>query len=63
MMQGYWARHGASGDPNGAGAPSWPAWKPDADVRLNFSLPPSLVQDFRRDLCDFWARIYDAKFQ
>jgi para-nitrobenzyl esterase len=63
MMQGYWARHAMSGDPNGGGAPLWPAWHNDADLRINFSLPPSLLPDFRREVCDFWAPIEDAKFR
>jgi para-nitrobenzyl esterase len=61
-MQGYWARLARSGNPNGEGALTWPAWKRDADVRVNFDLEPNLVTDFRRDLCDFWATWYDAQF-
>ena len=62
-MQGYWARHAATGDPNGGGAPSWPAWRRDADVRLNFNLDPTLFTDFRRAYCDFWAARYDNQFK
>jgi para-nitrobenzyl esterase len=63
MMQGYWARHAIAGDPNGGSAPAWPAWKRDADVRLNFNLEPIVVTDFRRELCDFWATLYDKEFK
>ena len=62
-MQGYWARHALAGNPNGGGAPEWPAWQRDADVRLNFNLPPTPIQNFRRDYCDFWAMRYDAAFK
>lgn len=63
LMQGYWARHAATGEPNGAGAPDWPAFQRDADVRLNFNLTPSLVTDFRRTVCEFWSTRYDRAFQ
>jgi para-nitrobenzyl esterase len=61
-MQGYWARHAATGEPNGGGAPAWPAFQRNADQRLNFNLEPMVLTDFRRDLCDFWATTYDAQF-
>jgi para-nitrobenzyl esterase len=63
MMQGQWARHAATGDPNGGDAPAWPRWQRDADLRLNFNLDPTLIRDFRRELCDFWATRYDAEFE
>jgi para-nitrobenzyl esterase len=63
MMQGYWARHAITGEPNGAGAPNWPALLPDVDVRLNFNLNASVITDFRREYCDFWQVRYDREFQ
>jgi para-nitrobenzyl esterase len=63
MMQSYWGRHAASGDPNGGSAPAWPPFRRDADQRLNFTLHPAVIQDFRRDVCDFWAVRYDAQFK
>jgi para-nitrobenzyl esterase len=63
MMQGYWGRHARTGDPNGGGAPAWVAWQRHADLRLNFNLPPTTIQDFRREYCDFWAIRYDAQFK
>jgi para-nitrobenzyl esterase len=62
-MQGFWARHATTGEPNGAGAPSWPALQSDANVRLNFNLAPSVLTDFRREYCDFWQVRYDREFQ
>jgi para-nitrobenzyl esterase len=62
-MQGYWARHAILGEPNGGGAPDWPALLPGTNVRLNFNLPPTVLTDYRRDLCDFWQTIYDRPFQ
>ena len=62
-MQGYWARHAIAGDPNGGTASQWPSWQRNSDVRLNFNLPPTLIRDFRRDYCDFWATRYDAAFK
>jgi para-nitrobenzyl esterase len=63
MMQGYWARHALTGNPNGAGAPDWPAFSREMDQRLNFNLQPTPVQNFRREYCDFWAMLYDAAFK
>lgn len=63
LMQGYWARHALLGDPNGGGAQNWPAWQRDNDARLNFNLQSSIIRDFRRDYCEFWAPIHDARFK
>lgn len=33
-IMGYWTRFAATGDPNGEGAPSWPAYLPATDLHL-----------------------------
>jgi para-nitrobenzyl esterase len=35
----YWAAFATTGDPNGEGRPSWPAYDPKADVLLDFTAP------------------------
>jgi hypothetical protein len=37
--------------------------QPDANVRLNFNLTPSVITDFRREYCEFWQERYDREFQ
>jgi para-nitrobenzyl esterase len=54
-MNTYWARFAATGDPNGAGAPAvWPAFEPDADVRLQLAPGFEVLEDFRAEECAFW---------
>ncbi|WP_332770487.1 carboxylesterase/lipase family protein [Phenylobacterium sp.] len=36
VVSRYWTAFAAYGDPNGAGRPSWPAYRPKADTLLNF---------------------------
>jgi para-nitrobenzyl esterase len=61
-VRGYWTRFAATGDPNGDGALAWPAFSASSDTRLNFDTQPTVVSDFRKDVCDFWATLYDAEF-
>jgi para-nitrobenzyl esterase len=62
-MQGYWARFAKTGDPNGGGAPAWPAFDQTADQQMNFDVPSSVVTGYRRAECDFWKTIYEASFR
>ncbi|HTJ80714.1 MAG TPA: carboxylesterase family protein [Polyangiaceae bacterium] len=52
-MQGYWARLGAAGDPNGEGAVPWPAYG-DADEDLVLDQPVTTESGHRKAECDFW---------
>jgi len=61
-MQGYWSRLARDGDPNGGGATVWPSYDDDADKRLNFDAPLSVLTGFRRDKCEFWWGVYDSEF-
>jgi para-nitrobenzyl esterase len=62
-MQGYWARFARTGDPNGGGAPAWPAFDETSDKQMNFDVPSTVVSAYRRAECDFWSTIYDAAFR
>jgi para-nitrobenzyl esterase len=61
-MNAYWARFAASGDPNGGGAPAWPAFSATNDQRMQFGDPIAVVDDFRAAECTVWRTIYDAAF-
>ncbi len=56
-MQGYWTRFAAAGDPNGAGAPMWPAYTSAADARLEIATPITVASGLRRAQCDALAAI------
>lgn len=53
-MMGYWARFGATGDPNGGGAPEWPAYDAERDTHLVLDSPLSAGEGVRTAQCDFW---------
>lgn len=62
-MRRYWGRFASNGDPNGGDDPAWPIFTSNGDVRLNFSVPITTVEDFRSDLCAFWESVYDQQFE
>jgi para-nitrobenzyl esterase len=53
-MGGYWARLGATGDPNGEGAVSWPVYESVADTFLGLDVPIAAGAGIRTPECDFW---------
>lgn len=58
-MNAYWASLAATGDPNHSGAPvTWPRFAPDAMGHyqvLEFASGITVVPDFKKAECDFWA--------
>jgi para-nitrobenzyl esterase len=57
-MNGYWSAFAKAGDPNHDGAPAqWPAFKVDADKRLQLDPAWSVLDDFRTQECDFWSKL------
>lgn len=62
-MQRYWGRFAATGDPNGADDLTWPMFSVDDDVRLNFDVSSSTLQDFRAEVCELWESVYDSNFE
>ena len=61
-IQGYWTNLAKKLDPNAAPLLDWPSFSSDNDLRMNFSLTPSTVPNFRSDKCKFWQGVYDAQF-
>ena len=53
-MQGYWGRFAAAGDPNGAGATTWPPYASDTDENLVLNLSLTTESGLDTSDCDFW---------
>jgi para-nitrobenzyl esterase len=53
-LLGYWTRFAAAGDPNGAGAPAWPAYQGAGDPYLELAATPMAGEGVRTAKCDFW---------
>jgi para-nitrobenzyl esterase len=62
LMQSYWTNFAKAGDPNAMSLLAWPKFSEQTDSRVNFSLAPSVVSNFRSDKCKFWQGLYDARF-
>jgi para-nitrobenzyl esterase len=56
-MIGYWSRFAATGDPNGGGAPQWPAAKKGADPYLELDTQPVAGDGVRTAQCDLWSKL------
>lgn len=53
-VMGYFSRHAATGDPNGAGALAWPKYRQATDENLVLDLKPVTQSRLKNALCDFW---------
>lgn len=53
-MNASWARFAATGDPNDAGAQTWPLYDAAADRTLTWDAPSRSVDGIRTSECDFW---------
>jgi para-nitrobenzyl esterase len=62
LMQRYWTNFARSGNPSAAPDPNWPALTESTNVRINFGLQPTIVNDFRATQCAFWRAGYDMQF-
>jgi para-nitrobenzyl esterase len=62
LMERYWTRFAKSGDPNGGSDLSWPTFSATSNQRMQFTLQPSIVQNFRAAECTFWIGWYEIAF-
>jgi para-nitrobenzyl esterase len=53
-FEGYWTRFAATGDPNGAGAPAWPAYDGPSDAYLRIDTAQTAMTGVNTSACDFW---------
>ena len=51
-MMGYWTRFARTGDPDGGGAPAWPAYDPATDSYLELDTTISARSGLRAAACD-----------
>jgi para-nitrobenzyl esterase len=50
----YWTRFAATGDPNGAAAPTWPSYSAASDPTLALDDTIAVVEGVHGAACDFW---------
>jgi para-nitrobenzyl esterase len=62
LMERYWTRFAASGDPNGGSDLAWPRFTAASNERMQFTLQPSVVSNFRAAECTFWIGLYESQF-
>jgi carboxylesterase type B len=62
LTQRYWTRFAATGDPNGGTDLMWPPFTATSNERMQFTLTPSVVTNFRAAECAFWIGQYEAQF-
>jgi len=56
-IMGYWGRFGTTGDPNGAGAVSWPKYDAAKDTYLKLDSTITSSEGVRTAQCDAWEQI------
>ena len=59
-VSSYWTSFGATGNPNSASVPNWPAYSASADVVQNLNLTISQIAHLKESQCDMWDRIRTA---
>jgi para-nitrobenzyl esterase len=60
-MSGYWVRFAATGDPNAAALPAWPAFDPRAPAAMHFGDSIGIGPVPRREHLDFWDAFYERR--
>ncbi len=56
-MQSYWVNLAASGNPNGAGVPTWSAYQPTVDNALQLDTPIGETSAIDAAGCNFWDTV------
>lgn len=53
-LEGYWARFAATGDPNGGGAPTWPAYTTGVESLVVLDEAIATTTKLKDEKCAFW---------
>jgi para-nitrobenzyl esterase len=56
-MMGYWTRFAATGDPNGSGATSWPAYDASTDSMLELDDTMIAINGYHNTQCDYLSTL------
>lgn len=56
-MMGYWTRFAATGDPNGAGATTWPPYDANTDSMLQLDDTPVAINGYHNTECDYLSTL------
>jgi para-nitrobenzyl esterase len=59
-IRGYWTRFARTGDPNGEGAPAWPAYDPAADEILDIGDSIQTTTGYKQQECEFWEGLVES---
>jgi para-nitrobenzyl esterase len=57
QIQTYWGNLAATGNPNGAAVPTWPAYASSADDAVQLDTPIGATADVDNAACDFWDSV------
>ncbi len=57
-MADYWTNFAKTGDPNGAGLPTWPTYTQDNDTWLDLGTQIEPLPGYRAKDMDFWEMRY-----
>ena len=61
ILASYWVNMAATGNPNAAGLPEWPAYDSGADAALHIGDTITVERGIRKDRLDFFDRYYAAQ--
>jgi para-nitrobenzyl esterase len=61
IVSTYWANFAATGDPNSAGVPDWPAFKPDVPMTMELGDHFAPMPVASNDKIEFWKRWFAAQ--
>jgi para-nitrobenzyl esterase len=62
-MRSYWLRFAATGDPNGAGLPEWPAYDSKTERYMEFGDTVRVGSGLYKEECDLFDRLTSERLK